>query len=262
MTGLEFENFFLLDKRKYILEENEEFLKWYSEKEKQGFKSIISIEQMQDLINKVVLFYEFKYPNEMLVYINNSDYSNAIENAKSISKLLNFEQLKLRLYHDYIQFFECSYGYQVTLRREKKNLWDLTRETVRVYDDGLLDEYDLKCLKESGFLDDITGITRIEDLYGRYESIDTDVDYSELKEWIQIHKYRVSLRNRILNIIPYAFIYSENTLPRYGYVRAKSFARLFSKEYNVKIDLDEIEEIMEFNYKDTEKVKMLLKENK
>lgn len=33
MTGLELQNFYALDNKKYILEEDKEFLKWYSEME-------------------------------------------------------------------------------------------------------------------------------------------------------------------------------------------------------------------------------------
>ena len=214
MTGLEFNNFMSLDKRKYILEENKEFLKWYSEMEKQGFKSFINICQMQDLINQITMFYEFKYPNVLFDSMRYNINLEACNKAKEISKMLDFEQLKFRLYHDYVQFLECSYQHHVTLNTPKIGWGNLDSMMVRISSNGEVDKYDLNCLKEYNFIDDIEEIERIEDLYGRFESIDTDVDYSELKRWIYLHKYYVSLRNRVLNLVKMNFLFKKNKSPK------------------------------------------------
>lgn len=60
----------------------------------------------------------------------------------------------------------------------------------------------------------------------------------------------------VLQTIPLSLIYSPNTLPEYGYVRAKSFVRMISKEYGIDIDLDEANEIIKTT---NDKIKTLIK---
>lgn len=259
MTGLEFDNFDALNKRKYILEENQEFLQWYSKMSKQGFSSIININQMQDLINKITMFYEFKYPNQMFDSLRYKINLEAVEIAKDVSDMLGIEQLKFRLYHDYVQFLECNYGCFLVLKQPINKIWELEMTSVSIAADGSILESDLQRLNEHNFLNDISGISRVEDLFGRFESIDTDVDYSELKRCVAVHKYNVSLKNKILSLIPLAMLYSENTLPDYGYIRAKSFIRTFNKEYNLKMNLEELDKIMSIDYSNSEEVKKLIK---
>lgn len=262
MIGLEYENFYLLDDRRYILKENYEFLDWYSNKNKEGYQSIISVEQMQKLINEIVKFYELKYPDELFDSVKHKNDIEFTKQAKEISKMLNFDQLKFRLYHDYVQFLECSYGYMVNLKREKKHMCDLSEISVRVLYDGLVVKTDLENLEEQHFLEDIEGINTIEHLYGKFESTDNDVDYCDLKKCIKNHKYNQAVRNRILKLIPYAMIYSESTMPEYGYVRAKSFIRTFNREYKLNLDIGEISEIMKIDYSQTEVIKKMVRDRK
>jgi len=257
MTGLEYENFCKADDRRYILKENNEFMDWYLNMKKQGFSSIIDINQMQNLINNIVMFYEFKYPSEMFDSLRYSTDVEENQNTIKIAGMLSFDQLKFRLYHDYIQFLDCNYWNYVSLKRPRKNLWDLTSMSIRIYPDGKIEPVDLDGLKENKFLDDISGINSIENLYGKFESIDTNVDYSELTRCIRTHKFNVTLRNKILSLVPFALLYSSNTLPQNGYIRAKSFIRTFNREYNLNMDLDELDEIMSRDYTGKQKVKSL-----
>lgn len=249
MTGIELENFYKADDRRYILCENQDFINWnYDMKKNFGFTPIIERNDIQDLINQVVMFYEFKYPNEMFASFRHKFNVDENKNTIKIADMLGFEQLKFRLYHDYVQFLECNYWNYINLKKSRKKMWDLTDIWIRIYPNGEIEPVDLEKLKEYQFLYDISGISRIEDLYGRFESIDTDVDYSELTKCIQQHKYNLTLRNNVLSLIPYALVYSENSLPQDGYVRAKSFVRTFNKEYNLKMNLDELDEIMSRDY--------------
>lgn len=258
MTGTELENFYETDDRRYKLVENTEFMQWdYDMKINHSFTPIINLGQQQRLIDEIVMFYEFKYPSEMFDAFKYESKFLENRNTIKIAKMLGLEQLKFRLPHDYVQFLECNYWNYVTLKRPKKNMWELSDISIRVNPNGEIDSINLENLKENHFIDDINGIDRIEDLYGRFESIDTDVDYSELKRCIQMHKYNVTLRNKILNLIPYALVYSKNTLPKEGYIRAKSFVRTFNREYNLKINLDELEENINRSYSDKNKVKKL-----
>lgn len=254
MTGLELENFYKTDDERYILNKNNDFTHYkYTMKRSCDFDPIINRDEMQDLINRIVMFYEFKYPNYMLSTLQHSFDEDEIKKALEISKMLDFKELKSRLHHDYIQFLECSYGTHIYLKRPRKHLWELTDINIRIDSDGIIEPYDLENLKEYQFFDDITGINRIEDLYGRFSSIDTEVDYSELTRWIERHKFNLTMRNKILNVIPYALLYSKTSLPKNGYIRAKSYIRTFNREYKLKMDLDELDEIMNRDYSGKQK---------
>ena len=254
MTGLELENFYKADNEIYILNKNNYFTHYERIMcREKGMNPIINREQMQDLINKIVMFYEFKYPNHMLNSLEHRFDEEEIEKTIEISKMLDFEQLKFRLYHDYIQFLECSYEAHIRLKRPTKHLWELTDTDIRVDSDGIIEPYDLEGLKEYQFLDSIIGITRIEDLYGRFASIDTNVDYSELTRWIERHKFNLTIRNKVLNVIPYALLYSKTTMPNYGYIRAKSYIRTFNREYNLRMTMDELDEIIARDYSGKQK---------
>jgi len=257
MTILEAENFYKADERKYKLEENEEFLKWYFEKQKEGYQFIVDVSEMQKLIDKIVFFYEFKYPNALFNEEQIID-KGVREEAGKLSRNLGIKQLKFRLHHDYVQFLECNYRYHnhVCLERKEAQHWELSRLFVWLDPNGYIQKNSIEELQEFHFLDDVEGVRRIEDLLGRFESIDTDVDYSDLKKCVVRHKYLVSVRNKILSLVPLAMIYSKNTIPKYGYFRAKSFIRTFNREYHLKMDLKEVDEIMNRDYSKKEKVKI------
>lgn len=251
MTGFEMDNFYQLDKKEYILENNLEFMKWYSCFVKEGFQSILNLEQMQNLIEEIANFFEIKYPNRMLekiIYGVNIRLDDSFKDVFMISKLFDINQLKYRLHHDKVQFLECSYGNVISLEKEKKHLFDLDKVSIRVFSDGTLDKFDLEFLQISGFLEDISGIDRIENLFGRLESIPTDINYSELKKWIEYHRNCIFLRNRVLALVPLKLLYSESSNPDFGYFRAKSFVRMFNKEYGTGFNLQQLDQIMAIDY--------------
>ena len=109
--------------KKKGINENKEFLKWYNQKIKEGFFIRLSLDDMQNLINKIVSFFEFKYHNKMLTEsIYYTPKSDNYYKSKELAKQLDINQLKYRLRHDYVQFLECSYFSTITLKKEKKNL--------------------------------------------------------------------------------------------------------------------------------------------
>lgn len=247
MTGLEMDIFYKMDKKEYRLKNNLEFMKWYLTLEEQGFTPIINLKEMQNLIEEIATFFEIKYPNRMLekiIYGVNISLDADFKDTLQISKLLDINQLKYRLHHDKVQFLECSYGNLILLEKEKRNLWDIRQIFIRVFSDGTINKYDLEFLQTNGFLEDMNGIDRIEHLFGRLESIPTEIDYSELKKWIEYHKNCIDLRNRILSLVPLKLLYSEYSNPDFGYFRAKSFIRMFNKEYGTDLNLEVLDQIM------------------
>lgn len=250
MTGLEIENFYKQDEKRYILGKNQEILDLCLKMEKDGFRPIINIEQMQKFMNEITMFFEFKYPDNILY-----DISRNIINDKTInvSKLLDIEELKYRLYHDYVQFMDCSYEGWYRISKPKRNFNDIDFTLIPIDKDGNIRKHSL--LKD--FIKDIENIETIENLYGKLESIATDINYDELSKCIKRHKYNMLLRNKIFELIPLNILYSKNTLPEYAYIRAKSFIRMFNKEYNLDLNMDELDKIMNKDYSQEKKVKKI-----
>lgn len=264
MTGLEWENFLKLDSEEYVIEKNEDFLKFYQQRKKEGYFLILNLKEIQMLIDEVTRFFEFKYPTEMLLIVNDQIdlKEKTFVDCVNISRKLDINQLKYRLSHDQVRFLECSYGHYIRLTRERKKLYDITYFGVRVDSKGYIEKVDLEGLVEEDFLRDINGVNRIEDLLGRFMVADTSVDYSELTRYVENHKINVVLRNRVLELIMLSLMYSNGELPEFGYTRAKSFMRMFNKEYNLNLNMDRLDEIMKVDYSNNEEVKRKIKELK
>lgn len=244
MTISEAENFYKQDEHKYIIKENDEILNFIKEKKKQRISIWTTIEEMQDMINKITSFFEFKYPDKFLDALKHNPECRTVKICDKTAKILDIEQLKHRLSHDQNQFLECPYGSYFNIVKPKKNLWDLNHLFIRIDNDGHIAKNELEEIQEYKFLHSIEGIDNAEDLLGRFIGSPIEVNYSELEKIIISHKTQIQLRDIILNLIPFSLIYSKNTLPEYGYIRAKSFVRMFNKEYHVNIDLHEVEEII------------------
>ena len=53
-----------------------------------------------------------------------------------------------------------------------------------------------------------------------------------------------------------------SSLPERGYIRAKSFMKMFNKEYDLDLNMEKLDSIMSIDYKDTNYVKQKIKERK
>lgn len=261
MTGLEWENFEKYDNKEYIVEQNTEFIKYYEEKLKEGYYPALDLNEIQNLIDKLAMFFEFKYPEEMF---NASMYPDGTKKevfhkCSKIAKKLDIEQLKYRLTHKELYFLDCEYPIYFTLKRPKE-LFKSDNSMVRIESDGKIDPLELESLKFDGFIENIDGITRVEDLLVRYFSQETNIDYSELERAITNHKNSVAIRNKVLEMTMQKMLYS--SLPEHGYVRAKRFMKMFNKEYNSGLNMKKLDDIMSIDYKDTNNVKQKIKERK
>lgn len=244
MTGLELEIIYNSDKEKYILEKNEEFKKNYDSMEKEGFRTIINLKKMQELINIIVSFYEFKYPNIMLQSMKFSDDYAEMLDAKRISKMLDLKQLKWRLYCDFVQFLDYSYFNFIKLYKKRETIHDVPDILLRINADGSINEKMLDKLVEYEFIDSVEGVCCAKELYNKFLESKNKVDYSQLKDCIKYYDYNIMFRNELLKLIPLALFYSKDTLPEYGYIRAKSFIRTFNMEYGLDMNLEELDEIL------------------
>ena len=261
MTGLEWENFEKYDSKEYIVEKNTEFIKYYEEKVKEGYHPTLNLDEIQKLIDKLAMFFEFKYPEEMLdAFRYGGTEKKAFYECVKIAKKLDIEQLKYRLNYNELCFLECKYPLYVTLRSKSKKLYVSSFSRIRINSDGRIASSGLEDLEFDGFIKDTDGITRVEDLLGRFFGLETDVDYSELEHVVTNHKNSVAIRNKVLEMTMLKMLYS--SLPEHGYIRAKRFMRMFNKEYNLDLTMEKLDSIMSIDYKDTNYVKQKIKERK
>ena len=257
MNGLEHENFYLLDNQEYVLEKNKNILNIVGKREG---KSFLTIEELQEIIDEVTQLFEIKYPNNLLYEIMHIANKNVEEIKKclKITRQLDMKQFRYRIYH-LDKFLDCPYATYFTLKKNKKEWYESGQEMIYVEEDGRIEERELNKLKEEGYLEDIYGVYKMEDLLGRFIGSPNNVDYSELREFVINHRNALEVRNKILEIIPLSMIYSKKSMPEYGYIRAKRFIRMINKELDFNLSTDKIDKIMNVDYSDTKKVKQLAK---
>ena len=93
---------------------------------------------MQRFIDKVVMFFEFKFHNNLLNESANYEKDEQFARSKEIAKMLDINELKYRLHHDEVQFLECYYPFMITLK--KKGLYDFSNANIFVRKDGSINE--------------------------------------------------------------------------------------------------------------------------
>ena len=255
MTILEEKKFYLLDNQQYILSKNNDILNTITKKTKDSF---LTIEELQGIINEVTQFFEMKYPDNMLYKIKYIANKNTEEIKKSlkVSRLLDMKQMRFRIYH-LDRFLDCPYASTFTLKNNQNELYKCDRKMIFVEEDGTIEEREL--VKLEGYLDDTRGISRMEDVLGRFIGNPNNIDYTELERFVINHRNSLELRNKILELIPLSMIYSKDSRPKYGYIRARHFIRMINKELNLNLTTDKIDRIMSIDYSNTKEIKQLAK---
>ena len=99
------------------------------------------------------------------------------------------------------------------------------------------------------------GYIHIKDLVNELEKKSIKfIDYNELIETILDRELRLSIRKEILELAALKMLYSKNTIPEYGYERAKRFIKEMNKKLNANLTTDRIDEIMNKDYYDAKKL--------
>lgn len=97
-----------MDKEKYNLSTNKEFLKWYINQCKNGYSSYIEISEMQELIDNIVMWYEIKYPERKFEIYEGTKFDD-FKDIESIAENLTIKQLMFRLPHNQYCVIEGGY---------------------------------------------------------------------------------------------------------------------------------------------------------
>jgi len=276
MTIKEAENFYKQDSKKYELENNKSFLIWFKNTIKEGYYAFMDIPELQDFINRLVNWYELKYPERVLEYDQNI-FQERFKNITDISKEMDIQQLMYRLSRNQLALLDCGYrakgwGQHPIYKNNKVIAWKsnifmrISKKDANDFDflHGN-DPYFLlyadpktgEISKDSNgelqkYLDGEKKVT-LEQLLSILKNGYTDtLDFTELEECIFDHQSDVELRHRVLELAALKMIYSNNTVPERGYQRAIKFIEEFNKEFKLALTTDEIEKIMQKDYSKNE----------
>lgn len=281
MTIAQAERLYEQDKKEYEIEMNKDFLNWLKNLISDGYHCYIKIEELQELIDNIVRWYEIKYPERELDYFEGIKHIN-FQDIKRISNVMDIRQLLFRLPHNQLCLLECGYRAQgwnqhsiyengkeigsklqifMRINRKNKEKYNLLRGnlpyfllhadhmTGKVSVDYDLEEY-LDSEKDLN-LDELLSIFK--------EKCADELDFTELKESVYDHNCDMELRQRILQFAALKLLYSKNTIPENGYERAKRFINEFNKKLNLTLSTEQIDEIINRDYTNGERWEHVLK---
>lgn len=293
MTIKEAENFYREDKKEYILTNKTIINNWIKEiyeKEKLRLKevkypenygyavknmltnineTINDIKKLQELIDFITIWYEIKYSNNFFEIFNNVSYN--------LMKTMTVDELLERLDDEQLDIMLCNYrggtwGKGPVIINDKKisdySIY-ISMDIKRTINGLNCDSYaSLNADEKTGLISlGYTGLEKyinkkytkkgyitLEELYNELEKTDNGVDYTKIKKIILDKKLREKIRKEILELTALKILYSRNTIPEYGYERAKKFINEMNRKFNINLTTKRIDEIITKNYNDVKKL--------
>lgn len=260
MTIKEIENFCRQDQKKYELRENMEFINWYKDIQRKGYTKFMKLDEMQFLINNIVIWYELKYPDRALK-IENGIKEFKFKNIEKIQEHMNTEQLLYRLQDNQITLLEGLYrgsgvGH-VPIYQNGRKVDEEDAIFVRLVEKEKKDDFSVLANSKTGNiysnvdLRDYIGEMKVNLeglLYILKENYADELDSNELEKVLFNHECDLELRNKLLQLVALKILYSKNTKPEYGYIRAERFIEEFNNSFNLALSDDEITAIIEKDY--------------
>lgn len=248
MTYKEANNFYQMDEKKYYITKNIEFIEWISREVKNGYNCSLTYEQMQKLVDFLVDWYEIKYPNHYFD-LKCGIYDDTIKDNQELSKNMNFEAFLYRLPLDILQLFRNHYVRYITIPYKENK--ERTVPYLLLFFDPVKGIVTNKMELEDLGLDNIQDLT-MENLYNILRKKYKDLDTSEIKKCLNNRIVNFELLRKLLELSSLKMLYSNNTIPHYGYDRAKIFIDEFN-EYldNLNLDTFELDSIMQKDYSNT-----------
>ena len=281
MKIIEAERFYEQDSKKYDISKNKELLKWLKDAIKNGYSPFIDIENLQELIDNIVYWYEMKYPERELKLYEGIEYYY-FKDIETLSKVMNIKQLMYRLPHDQLRLMGCEYrsNYESTkstynekgvVTKEKTILFIKIDEKKNECDHSsiyrnLSNSFSLQIEADSGKVDiddnlrkyvndDKINLDKLLILFT--EKYSNELDFTDLQRCIYNHNCDMELRKRVLQLAALKLLYSNRTIPERGYERAKKLINEFNKEMDLNLSTIEIDEAINRDYSNSKKTKSI-----
>lgn len=255
MTIYETERFYEQDNKKYEIEKNKDFLNWYKDIISKGYHPFMKTNELQQLIDNIVNWYELKYPEKELGYFEGISHTK-FKDIKSISNVMTLRQLLFRLSNKQNFLMECGYrakgGKQypyICIHISKKNINknDFNEIPYYIIEANCINGKVLNAYELDEYLNSKKNFD-LNKLLSRLNKYSDKLDLTELKESIFDYKCDNELRNKVLQLAALKLLYSKNTIPNRGYERAKRFINEFNKNLSLTLSIEEIDEIIQRDY--------------
>lgn len=249
MTIEEVNHFYKQDKKQYIIKYNQDFQNWCQfQKNTYQYTPEIELSEIDSLIQNITTWYEFKYPDYILIL--HQEEHPELPYIKVISKELDFEQLKLRLSKSGRQVLNAKYRSNSLLLQEKKTYIgiDIFQEelgtfTISVDEFGMVEKYHLQELKE--FLPPQKGSIHLKRILLEFKkNPPQNLDVSEIENCIRRHELDLELRDKIIGLSALSLLYSKKTIPEYGYFRAITLLKEYNNYYQRNLSTEIVEEVI------------------
>ena len=281
MTIAQAERFYEQDTKDYEIEKNKDFLNWLRASIEDGYHCFMETEELQELINSIVNWYEIKYPERELEYFEGTRHMN-FQDIRIISDVMDIRQLLFRLPHNQLCLMECGYrakgwgqhpiyengkkiGWKVQIfmsinrkNEEKSDLWLGKAPYFLLHADHMTGEVS-KDYELEEYIDNDENINLDELLSIFNKKYIDELDFTELKESVYDHNCDMELRHRILQLVALKLLYSRNTIPERGYERAKRFINEFNKKLGLALSTEQVDEIIHRDYTNGERWEDVLK---
>ena len=275
MTSEEMKNFYKEDEELYDLKENKKFLIMFNHLIDEGYDILIGVKEMQDLIDRLAIWYELKYPEREFDFYDGK-ITNDFSKFKELSEVMDIRQLFFRLSDKQIRFLEGGYRSNVEksypiydgnkiIGYNKKVYYKVNRNSNdKFYDryadfivsadvfDGVIDtDYEIEKY--------INGTVDLEGLNSVFSKKYSDcLDFSALTRAVNNKYFDDYLRNQVLEFAMLKLLYSKNTTYSRGYERARRFMEEFNKKLGLSLSMDRLDKIINRDYSvDRNKVKKL-----
>lgn len=255
MTIYETERFYEQDNKKYEIEKNKDFLNWYKDIISKGYHPFMKTNELQQLIDNIVNWYELKYPEKELEYFEGISHTK-FKYIKSISNVMTLRQLLFRLSNKQNFLMECGYrakgGKQypyICIHISKKNINknDFNEIPYYIIEANCINGKVLNAYELDEYLNSKKNFD-LNKLLSRLNKYSDKLDLTELKESIFDYKCDNELRNKVLQLAALKLLYSKNTIPNRRYERAKRFINEFNKNLSLTLSIEEIDEIIQRDY--------------
>lgn len=228
------EDFYKTNSMQYDFKRREKFKCWYKKAYEKIGSSYLDIDGLNKLVSKLVLWYEFKFPEKELEKPGCTDMR--FEHTEDISKFMNSDQLRYRLTHQERETLDCNYrgsnGYLgsdgdlyigVNISKNGFDICDISINLNGRLSFGTKIKYNIP-------------VDTIEDLYVALSTID-GYDLKDMKRCIDLHQNDLILRNYIVDAVRNGLLYSQNSTPEHGKIRMDRFTEdMFLLYPNIELD--------------------------
>ena len=251
---------------KYNLKNNCNFLEWLKNSLDSGYELNATMQEMQDLIDKIANWYEVKYPERELERTEGI-YTEEFKNVSDISGTMDFQQLLYRLTPVELNLIQANYRSKGSISIPYQDNNEVKTSDVAIITIKSINEEKYPEGRVPSFVfavDPVTGNiknTIEKERYLGYEDVNVDealdifdkkykreLNYKELDKIVNNHKGDIELRHRLLQLVALKLLYSKNTTPERGHERAKKFIEEFNKNLGLTLSAQEIDEIINRDY--------------